>query len=242
MTPKFHEIVRDEYLDRILMYAKVLIEVENIIEELIEDINADATGLSLKIEGIYTDRIDNVVKVYTNLDKRCSLEKKVDNISIEIECKNVYPNSNEVYISLIVELMRLAIKFLKPYINRNKEYMLITILGSKTSGTLVLEGEEKNIVIPYIPGTIFICHTHPKTYSAIFSKNDILSLLDILSNQGFGSCVITPSTQLTIYRYRPFVIEDYYKLFRIAKEYEYLDHVLFHRIGFSSLESIYSII
>lgn len=151
MTPKFHEIVRDEYLDRILMYAKVLIEVENIIEELIEDIDTTPPGLSLKIEGIYTDRIDNVIKVYINLGKRCSLEKKVDNISIEIECKNVYPNSNEVYRTLIVELMRLAIKSLKPYINRSKEYMFITILGSKTSGTLVLEGEEKNITIPYIP-------------------------------------------------------------------------------------------
>jgi hypothetical protein len=207
-----------------------MLEVENIVEDVIEDLGL---GFAMyRIEGVDKPHVDKI-EVYIDVKTNCFKEVTLDNVNVRVMCRRVESNVVEVYRHLVENMVNVALDILGSFINRNEEYMVILV---EKGYAIVLQGTPERVVVPVVPGTLFTCHTHPMSFRAVFSKEDVKSLLEILSSRGFGSCVTTQYSCLTIYRYSPFDLDDYFKLFNAIKEYEYLDSAILRSLNLNSVD------
>lgn len=226
---KYYRIVESKSIADIIHIAKIILGVEDAVEELFADLDVDYSGYRID----YLDKDVNRVHVYVNIGRECYKEKLVENSIIRVMCRQTTPNTNEVYRYIALRLTEISINLLKPFLNKDNEYMAILL---DKGAAIVLEGSPKKIALPQIPGTIFTCHTHPGTLVPVFSKEDIRSLLNILFNRGFGSCILSSITCFTMFRRGPFLLKDYFSLLNIIKEHDYLDETLAKSLHLESID------
>lgn len=226
---KYYRVVENKDIAEVIRIAKIILGVEDVIEELFLDLGIDYSGYRIE----YIDKDLDEVHVYVNIGRECYKEKLVEKSAIKVMCRQTTPNTNEVYSYIALKLTEISINLLKPFLNKRNEYMAILL---DEGIAIVLEGSPKKVTLPQIPGTIFACHTHPGTLTPIFSRDDVRSLLDILSSRGFGSCVLSGIACFTMFRHGPFLLEDYFRLFNVVKEYEYLDEVLMRSLHLESVD------
>ncbi|MEM1645335.1 MAG: hypothetical protein QXL96_05625 [Ignisphaera sp.] len=230
--PKYHEIIENNDVAKAVNIARLLIEIENIVDEVATEHQVEIH--KYRIEGL-EDMGGNEIKVYIDLDAKCSKEITVGGTLIKVVCKQTLPNIVEVYRRVATRLAKISVDLLRHFLTREEEYMVVFI---DRSYAVLLEGSPEKVVAPSIPGTLFICHTHPNTTRALFSKEDIRSLLELLSNRGLGGCIISAYSYLIIYRCGPFTLDDYFKLFKAVKEQEYIDIATLKSLGLESIEGI----
>lgn len=234
--PKYHEVIENGEVAKAINTARLLIEIENIVDEIAAEHQVEIH--KYRIEGLENTG-GNKVEVHINLDVQCSKEVTIDNTIIKVVCRKTLPNINEVYRHAAIKLAKISVNLLKPFLIREEEYMVVFI---DRGSAVLLEGLPEKIVAPSIPGTLFTCHTHPKTIRALFSKEDARSLLELLSNKGLGGCAVSTSSYFVIYRRGPFILDDYFKLFKAIKELEYIDAVTLGSLGLESIEGMELII
>lgn len=226
---KYYRVVENKSIAEIIRIAKIILGVEDIVEELFIDLDVDYSGYRVE----YIDKDLGEVRVYVNIGRECYREKLIEKSMIKVMCKQTMPNTSEVYSYTALKLTEVSINLLKSFLDKSSEYMAILL---DKGIAIVLEGSSKKITLPQIPGTIFVCHTHPGTLTPVFSRDDVRSLLDILSNKGFGGCVLSGIACFTMFRRGPFLLEDYFSLSSIVKEYEYLDEALMRSLNLESVD------
>lgn len=216
-TSRYHEIVENLRVKTVVSLANLLRGIEDVVENIVIELGLETIGF--RVEGLGRDGID-MVEVYIDSDTQCSKDMQISSVLVKVVCGRIKSNVDEVYKYAVLNMVSTAIDILKPFMNRDEEYMVVLL---ENGYAVVLQGTLGKVVVPRIPGTLFTCHTHPKSIRAIFSKEDLKSLLDLLSNKGFGSCVLSQTSCLTVYRRGLFKVDDYFKLFQLLKEIEYLD-------------------
>lgn len=210
-----------------------MLEIEKVVEELAIELDVDMRRY--RIEGLDVDGVSNTIFVYIDVNKECYAERYTKDVLIKIMCRKIRPNVNDIYRSTALRLTSIFVKLLKPFINRNEEYMAILL---NKGVAVVLEGTSRKIVTPWIPGTLFTCHTHPNTMIPVFSERDAISLLEVLSYRGLGGCVASQSMCFTLYRCGIFAVEDYEKLFNLIKRYRLINKEIIDREGPRSIRGI----
>jgi hypothetical protein len=228
--PKYHDIVRNSAIERAAFLSKLMLEIEDVVEDLVEELGIDFD--MYRVEGLENVHVDSV-EVYINTEARCYRELEVEDVIVEVVCRRVKPNIAEVYKYLAVNMVSIAVDLLKPFITRYEEYMAILI---EDGYAVILQGSPDKVVVPMVPGTLLICHTHPRSFKAVLSKEDIRSLIELLSRRGFGFCVLSQNSCLAIYRRGFFILDDYFKLFNTMKEYGYLDSEILRSLNLSSID------
>lgn len=234
--PKYHTVVEDDNVIKAAKIAKLLLEIENIVDEVLSEHQVEKH--KYRVEGL-EDIKRGTVHIYIDLDRRCSKEVSMDGTLIKVSCQRVLPNVNEVFRHTAINLAKISVNLLRPFLGKEEEYMVVIL---DRGSAAILEGSPEKVVAPFIPGTVFTCHTHPNTYRALLSKEDARSLLELLSNRGLGSCVVSTTSCLVVYRCGPFVLDDYFKLFNAIKEQEYIDVITLSSLGLESIEGIELII
>ncbi|MEM1525826.1 MAG: hypothetical protein QW775_01565 [Ignisphaera sp.] len=230
--PKYHTVVEDDNVAIVTKTAKLLLEIENIVDEILSEHQIEEH--KYRVEGL-EDPNRGTVHVYIDLNGKCSKEVSKDDKLIKVSCQRVLPNVNEIFRYIVINLAKISVNLLRPFLGREEEYMVIFL---DRGSAAILEGSPEKVVAPFIPGTVFTCHTHPNTYRALLSKEDARSLLELLSNRGLGSCVISTSSCLVVYRCGPFVLDDYFKLFNAIKDQEYIDIITLSSLGLESIEGV----
>jgi len=122
--------------------------------------------------------------------------------------KSMYERVLEVFISGIVPLLKDKAKITNV---KHVEYMLLIV--PKKIGVF-LEGDIDKVKIPFIK-TYVMAHTHPSPH-CFFSHKDIISSLDVFSNQGLISAVVTTTCSAIMYRVDDFTVDDYERLISIS--------------------------
>jgi len=122
--------------------------------------------------------------------------------------RSMYERALEVFINNIIPLLKDKARITDM---KHVEYMLLII--PKKVGVL-LEGEIDKVRIPFIKAYV-MAHTHPSPH-CFFSHKDIISSLDIFSNQGLISAVITTTCSAIMYRVDDFTVDDYERLIIIS--------------------------
>jgi len=125
-----------------------------------------------------------------------------------ISWRKMYKRVLEVFVNNIVPLLKDKAKITN---TEHVEFMLLVI--PKKVGIL-LEGEVDKVRIPFIK-TYVMAHTHPSPH-CFFSHKDIISSLDMFSNRGLISAVVTTSCSAIMHRVDDFTVADYERLIIIS--------------------------
>ncbi|MEM0005518.1 MAG: hypothetical protein QW406_01480, partial [Ignisphaera sp.] len=132
-----------------------------------------------------------------------------------------------------------AVGRLSKYLSHGREYLMAILLNGMT---IMLEGFERSVVIPVLENTIFIAHTHPKTWQTVFSRKDLIATLDIISKRGLGACVIAMGAALCILREKALTFEEYEKFELLINDYGMATKDVLERAEFKSLYILYSML
>ncbi len=125
-----------------------------------------------------------------------------------IPWRKMYERVLEIFVNNIIPLLKNKAKITN---TEHIEFMLL--IAPKKVGVL-LEGEIDKVRIPFVK-TYIMAHTHPSPH-CFFSHKDVISSLDIFSNRGLISAVITTSCSAIMYRVDDFTIDDYERLIIIS--------------------------
>lgn len=225
---RYHKVVESKDIADIAHIVKIILEIEDAVEEVLADLDVSYSGYSISDLG----KDDNIVYVYINIDGECYREKHVGGSVIKIMCRHTTPNVNDVYSHIALRLTKISTNLLRPFLSKDSEYMVVLL---DRGIAVVLEGSSKKITLPEMPGTLFACHTHPGTLVPVFSRDDARSILGILSNRGLGGCVLSSIACFTMFRCGPFLLDDYFSLLKVINEYGYLDEELLKSLHLKSV-------
>ena len=207
--------------------ARILLAIEDLLDELPE---------SIDIDSIYLDPetvLSNHVKLVMSSDRHGSEIRDLGftQIVIELVQHPVPGNIHRFYDGVAMEFGRYSSRILSPYLSKPVEYALLLL---DSEDCIVIEGFEKGVVYPSRSSILFTAHTHPQGLSTL-SRRDILALLDILSKRGFAFCAMGIDGVLCVYRRMLVYEEDYEKLLAIANDIGYLDMEIATRLGLTSV-------
>ena len=125
-----------------------------------------------------------------------------------IQWRSMYKRVLEIFISNIIPLLKDKARITD---RKRIEYMLL--ITHKKVG-IILEGEVDKVRIPFVK-TYVMAHTHPSPH-CFFSHKDIISSLDVFSNQGLINAVVTTTCSAIMYRIDDFTVNDYEQLIIIS--------------------------
>ncbi|HIP57657.1 MAG TPA: hypothetical protein EYH02_06330 [Ignisphaera aggregans] len=224
---KLCKVYRDSRAQRIVRIARILLAIEDVLEELPEDI--DVESVYLDPETVLSDH----VKLVVSSDRHGSETRDLGfaQIVIELVQHPVSGNIHRFYDGVAMEFGRYSSRVLSPYLSKPVEYALLLL---DSEDCIVMEGFEKGVVYPSRNNILFTAHTHPQGLSTL-SRRDILTLLDILSKRGFAFCAMGVDGVLCVYRRLLVYEEDYEKLLAIANDVGYLDMEIAARLGLTSV-------
>ena len=225
---KRQTVIEREDIAELARKASILLAIEDAVDEIALELGIENPGYSIE----WPEAADTI-RVYIDADAGCLREKVVDDLRIEVVCRRTEQNIRHIYREIALGMARKAAEILRQYVFGDREYIAIVL---DSGSTIVLEGEPGKVVVPWIPKTFFTCHTPPHTQQPLFSRKDVESLIEILANRGFGSCVVTPYACLAVYRCGPFTLNDYFKLVSIARDYGYADKDVIDEAGLESVE------
>uniref|UniRef100_A0A7C2ZC97 Uncharacterized protein n=1 Tax=Ignisphaera aggregans TaxID=334771 RepID=A0A7C2ZC97_9CREN len=230
--PRLHYIVENSDLAKVVSAANTLLKIEDAIEEVVSERDIELRGYNIEGIDLSAPRKNSYV-VYIDTEHNCRDEITIEDLVVKVVCKRGVASNSSIYRALAADLTRISINILAKYIAKDEEFMVL-ILDKGIAA--VLEGMPEKVVAPYIAGTLFICHTHPNTVASAFSKEDALTLLDVMSRRGFGGCVVSRLNSLTMYRAGLFVLEDYFKIFNAANDLEHLDGETIKSLGLRTVD------
>ncbi len=186
-------------------------------EDLMEIFNTDNYYVEESFYSYYNWDEEEKVRVYlpkkleeNNVPKRDGVESIFSDAPMvnSVFWKSLYRRTLEVFVENIIPLLKNKAKLTD---TKHVEYMLL--ITPKKIG-IILEGDIDKVRIPYIK-TYVMAHTHPSP-NCFFSQKDIISSLDLFTNQGLLSAVITTTCSAIMYRVDDMTIEDYERLIIIS--------------------------
>ncbi len=241
VLPRYSDLIENEETKRIANLFKLLLIIEDAIEIAINELDIEINN-GIEISNLsLLDSSNNIDSIKINIDSDCrySTIKYFSDIEVYIECKKgVQHNINRIYEKLYRECLALSVNYLAPRIFDKSEYVLILLGDGKG---VILQGFEKNVEFPKIIDTIFLSHTHPYSIYPAFSRADVLTGIDILSNRGIGICVYSINGYLCIYRSGVINEEDYINLMKLANSYNIIDIDVFKKYNFNYINIDYGI-
>ncbi len=105
---------------------------------------------------------------------------------------------------------RLALEALSTRVLQDREYAFILLENCEA---YLLKGFERNVVVPMPRSvrTFLFAHSHPRGPAA-FSRRDLLSAVNMLSDGVYEVCVVGVDGALCVYRVSYLTLEDFEKL------------------------------
>lgn len=241
VIPRYSDLIENEETKHIAKIFKLLLVIEDAIEIAIDELNIEIIN-GIEINNLLSlDSLDNIDSIEINIDSDCehSTIEHINDIEIHIRCRRgVQNNIDKIYEKLYRRCLGLTANYLVPRIFSESEYALILLGDGKG---VILQGFEKNVKFPKIIDTIFLSHTHPYSIYPAFSRVDILTGIDILSNRGIGICVYSVNGYLCIYRSGVMGEEDYINLMRLANNYSVIDIDILRKYRFKHIKIDYGI-
>jgi len=241
VLPRYSDLIENEETKHIAKIFKLLLVIEDAIEIAIDELNIEISN-GIEISNLLLlDSLDNIDSIEINIDSDCehSTIEHLSDIEIHIKCRRgVQNNIDKIYEKLYRRCLELSANYLIPRIFNESEYALILLGDGKG---VILQGFEKNVKFPKIIDAIFLSHTHPYSISPAFSRTDVLTGIDILSNRGIGICVYSVNGYLCIYRSGIMSEEDYINLMKLANNYSVIDIDILKKYRFKYIKIDYGI-
>ncbi len=238
---RYSNLVENGETNHVAKLFNILLFIEDVIEIAMDELGIELDN-GIEIGNLsLLDTIDNINSIEINIDSNCGYNtiKYLDNVEIRIRCKKgAQYNIDKLYEKIFRKCIGLSISYLVPKIFSESEYALILLGNGKG---VVLQGFEKSVRFPKISDTIFLSHTHPYSIYPAFSRADVLTGIDILSNRGIGICVYSINGYLCIYRSGVINEEDYINLMKLANSYNIIGIDVFKKYNFNYINIDYGI-
>ncbi len=231
MNRNRHEFkhLKDLELIRICRLAKKILDFEDWLADYLEAYQCE---LKDYIIDIHDDELEALICIEKS-GMSCRYSEAPIKIRIVDLCT---PREGRAYQDLTRRFSRKALSYLYPTLTQH-EYALVVF---EDCTAILLEGFEDRVYMPLPPiKTLFFAHTHPYSI-ATFSRRDIISLANMLSDQCIASCVIGLDGGLCIYRTRLLSEEDYIELLKLADEAPITRDKIYSIIGkFKTVSALY---
>ncbi len=220
---RYSNLVENGETNHVAKLFNILLFIEDVIEIAMDELGIELDN-GIEIGNLsLLDTIDNINSIEINIDSNCGYNtiKYLDNVEIRIRCKKgAQYNIDKLYEKIFRKCIGLSISYLVPKIFSESEYALILLGNGKG---VVLQGFEKSVRFPKISDTIFLSHTHPYSIYPVFSRQDIFTGVEILSNRGMGICVYSMNGYLCMYRSGIMDEDDYINLVKLANNYRVIN-------------------
>ncbi|MGC9182383.1 MAG: hypothetical protein C0172_00090 [Caldisphaera sp.] len=233
MSKKYQELKKTNASQILSIISKLIIQIENtyddeynLFDAKVEKDILDFRSLLKKISGNIIELKINTPWEFedysTEIDGKEILVKKDPNIKDYISIKDVY---NFIpYIPFKTDL-----DIIKPFTKKTSLTNIEFLFMYDNNGYLsILEGELLKVKIPFIR-VVFNMHTHPEGHCG-FSVPDINSGLDLLSEGGLATSVVTDSCAIVMHRQGLITENDYIKIKSRKYENEIFDSIKFTKI------------
>jgi len=233
LSKKYQELKKTNASQILSIINLLIIQIENTYDEdynlFDAKVERDVTDLKLMLKKINEGIIDLKVNVpwefedyFAEIDGKKISIKKDPTIKDYTSIKDVYNFIPYIPFKTELDLIK---SFAKKTSLTNIEFLFLYDNNGYLS---ILEGELLKVKIPFIR-VIFNMHTHPEGHCG-FSVPDINSGVDLLSEGGLATSVITESCAIVMYRQGLITENDYIKI--KSKKYE---NVIFDSIKFTKI-------